>query len=162
VESHSLVPLIVSLVVSLGGLFLGLLVYRNYKEGQIDPVESALGPVHTLLKNKYYIDELYAFLFIRPARWVAEVFTAIWMDGKVIDGVLNGISALVPAIGDLVRNGFDKPFINTGVDNAGNKLIDLGQQTRKIQSGRIQEYLTYTVWVMVVSGIVVFYLMGRG
>jgi len=162
VESHSLVPLIVSLVVSLGGLFLGWLVYRNYKEGQVDPVENALGPIHTLLKNKYYIDELYSFLFIRPARWVAEVFTAIWMDGKVIDGMLNGVGALVAAIGDLLRNGFDKPFINAGVDNAGTKLIDLGQQTRKIQSGRVQEYLTYTVWVMVISGFVVFYLMGKG
>ncbi len=162
VESHSLVPLFVSLLVSLGGLYLGWLVYRNYKEGQIDPVEDALGPVHTLLKNKYYIDELYSFLFIRPARWVADVFTSIWMDGKVIDGALHGIGALVPAIGALLRNGFDKPVINTGVDNAGNKLIDIGQSTRKIQSGHVQQYMVFTVWVMVISGIIVFYLMGRG
>jgi NADH-quinone oxidoreductase subunit L len=162
VESHSLVPLIVSLVVSIGGLYMGWLVYRNYKEGQIDPVESALGPVYTVLKNKYYIDELYSFLFIRPARWVAEVFTSLWMDGKVIDGTLNGIGALVPAIGALLRNGFDKPVINNGMDNAGTKLIDLGQSTRKIQSGRVQQYMVYSVWVMVITGIVIFYLMGRG
>jgi NADH-quinone oxidoreductase subunit L len=162
VESHSLIPLSVSLVVSLGGLFLGWLVYRNYKEGQVDPVAKALGPLHTLLKNKYYIDELYSFLFIRPARWVADVFTSIWMDRTVIDGALNGIGALVPAIGALLRNGFDKPVINSGVDNAGTKLVDLGQATRKIQSGQIQQYLVYTVWVMVISGIVMFYLMGRG
>jgi NADH-quinone oxidoreductase subunit L len=162
VESHSYMPLIVSLVVSLGGLYLGWLVYRNYKEGQVDPVENALGPVHSLLKNKYYFDELYSFLFIRPARWVADVFTSIWMDGKVIDGALNGIGALVPAIGALLRNGFDKPVINTGVDNAGYKLIDLGQSTRKIQSGRVQQYMMYSIWAVVITGIVIFYLMGRG
>jgi hypothetical protein len=38
------------------------------------------------------------------------------------------------AIGALLRNGFDKPVINAGVDNAGIKLIDLGQSTRRIQS----------------------------
>ncbi|BCY16339.1 NADH-quinone oxidoreductase subunit L [Leptolinea sp. HRD-7] len=162
VESHSLVPLFVSIAVSLGGLYFGWLAYRNYKEGQVDPVENALGPVHTLLKNKYYIDELYSFLFIRPARWVADVFTSIWMDNRVIDGALHGIGALVPAIGALLRNGFDKPVINAGVDNAGIKLIDLGQSTRRIQSGRVQQYLIYTVWVMALSGIILFYLMGRG
>ena len=162
VEGHALVPLFVSILVSLGGLFLGWLVYRKFKEGQVDPVESVLGPVHKLLKNKYYIDELYGLVFIRPARWVAETFTALWVDGKVIDGALNGIGALVPAMGALLRNGFDKPVISNGVDNAGNKLIDFGQLLRKVQTGRVQQYLIYTVWAVVVSGIVVFLFLVRG
>jgi NADH-quinone oxidoreductase subunit L len=162
VESHSLIPLFVSLIVSLGGLYLGWRVYRGFKVGQIDPVEKALGPVYTILKNKYYVDELYSVLFIRPAHWIAEKFTAIWLDGKVIDGLLNGISALMPAFGTLLRNGFDKPVISNGGDALGNKLIDWGQLLRKVQSGRVQQYMLYTIWIVVVSGMVVFYLLGRG
>jgi NADH-quinone oxidoreductase subunit L len=162
IESHSLVPLMVSLVVSLGGLFLGWRLYKGFKAGQVDPVEKALEPVYSILKNKYYVDELYSNLFIRPAHWLAERFTAIWLDDRVIDGLLNGIGALMPAFGTLLRNGFDKPVISNGGDALGNKLIDWGQLLRKVQSGRVQQYMLYTIWIVVVSGMVVFYLMGRG
>jgi hypothetical protein len=101
-------------------------------------------------------------VFIRPAVWLAEQFTAIWMDKQTIDGVLHGIGALVPAFGDLLRNGFDKPVINTSVDAGGNKLMDLGQWLRKFQSGRIQQYMLYTIWLIVISGMIAFYLLRRG
>ncbi len=161
-ESHSAIPLVVSLVVSLGGLFLGWRVYASYKAGQSDPLANVLGPLHSLLKNKYYMDELYSALCIRPAVWIAEVFTSKWMDGKAIDGILHGIGALTPAFGDLLRNGFDKPVISDGGDAMGNRLIDFGQWLRRFQSGRVQQYMLYTVWIIIISGMVVFYLMGRG
>ncbi|GAP19858.1 NADH-quinone oxidoreductase subunit L [Leptolinea tardivitalis] len=161
-EVFSSLPLVVSLVVSIGGLYLGWRVYRGYQAGQVDPVERALGPVFSLLKQKYYIDEVYSAIFIRPARWMAEIFTALWLDNRIIDGMVNGLSALMPALGSLLRNGFDKPVISNGGDALGNRLIHWGQILRKVQSGRIQQYMLYTLWVIVVSGMVVFYLMGRG
>ncbi len=162
VESHSLVPLIVSVIVSLGGLFLGWRVYRHYRVDQVDPVEKALGPVFSILKNKYYIDEIYSAVFIRPACWIAEKFTSVWLDGKVIDGIVHGISALIPAFGVLIRNGFDKPVISNGGDALGVKLNEWGQSLRRVQSGRVQQYMLYTIWIVLISGIVVYYLMGRG
>jgi NADH-quinone oxidoreductase subunit L len=156
------VSLIVSLIVSLGGLFLGWQTYKKYTAGQADPLEKLLGPVFILLKNKYRVDESYSTVFIRPAVWLAEQFTAIWMDKKTIDGALHGIGALIPAFGDLLRNGFDKPVINTSVNAGGNKLMDLGQWLRKFQSGRIQQYMLYTIWLIVISGMIAFYLLGRG
>lgn len=161
-ESHSVVPLIISLVVSLGGLFLGWRVYAAYRSGQADPLETALGPVHSMLKNKYYIDELYSVMFIKPAFWFAEKFTSVWLDAKTIDGVLHGVSRLTTSLGDLLRNGFDKPVISDGGDSLGNRLIDLGQWLRRFQSGRVQQYLLYTVWIILLSSFVVFYLAGRG
>jgi NADH-quinone oxidoreductase subunit L len=160
-ESHSLVPLVVSLIVSLSGLFLGWGMYKDFKIGQVDPVKKALGPIYSLLKNKYYVDELYSVIFIRPAQWIAQTFTSIWMDKTVIDGILNGISALAPAFGILLRNGFDKPVISNGGDALGTKLVDWGQWLRRIQSGRVQQYMLYSIWIVVISGMVVFYLMGR-
>lgn len=162
VEGHSSIPLIVSLIVSLGGLLIGWLVYRKYTSGQPDPMAKALGPLYGLFKQKYYIDELYTVLFIRPARWIAEIFTVRLLDGRFIDGILNGIGALMPAFGSLLRNGFDKPVISNGGDALGNKLVDWGQWLRRFQSGRVQQYLLYTVWIVVISGMVAFYLLGRG
>jgi NADH-quinone oxidoreductase subunit L len=54
----------------------------------------ATNPLHALVLNKYYVDEIYDALFVRPigavARWSARVF-----DAEVIDGVVNGVGAMV-------------------------------------------------------------------
>jgi NADH-quinone oxidoreductase subunit L len=47
-----------------------------------------------VLLNKYYVDELYGFLFVRPfvraADWLWQGF-----DLGVIDGIVNGIAAWI-------------------------------------------------------------------
>ncbi len=52
--------------------------------------------LYRFLLNKWYFDEVYAFVFVRPARWLG---TVLWKDGdgRVIDGTLNGIAmGIVP------------------------------------------------------------------
>jgi NADH-quinone oxidoreductase subunit L len=51
--------------------------------------------LYRFLLNKWYFDELYDMIFVRPAQWLGRLF---WKggDGKVIDGVgPNGIAARV-------------------------------------------------------------------
>jgi NADH-quinone oxidoreductase subunit L len=50
-------------------------------------------PVYLFLLNKWYFDELYGFLFVRPTIWLAR---ELWQVGdvKIIDGVPNGLAAL--------------------------------------------------------------------
>jgi len=58
--------------------------------------------LYRFLLNKWYIDELYDFLFVRPAKWLG---TFLWKegDGRVIDGLgPNGISARVLDVTDRV------------------------------------------------------------
>jgi NADH-quinone oxidoreductase subunit L len=54
--------------------------------------------LYEFLLNKWYFDELYEFLFVRPAKWVG---TFLWRrgDGSTIDGFLNGVAMeLVPML----------------------------------------------------------------
>ena len=48
-------------------------------------------PLYLFLKNKWYIDELYDFLFVNPAKALGRF---LWKrgDGQVIDGTLNGVA----------------------------------------------------------------------
>ena len=48
-------------------------------------------PLYLFLKNKWYFDELYDVIFVRPAKWIGSF---LWKrgDGDVIDGSLNGIA----------------------------------------------------------------------
>ncbi|MEN6393454.1 MAG: NADH-quinone oxidoreductase subunit L [Anaerolineaceae bacterium] len=153
-------PLITSLVVALGGLALGWTVYRDIPANAPDPVEKALGPVHKVLKNKYYFDELYDFLFVKPAFWFAETFTSLWMDRKVIDGFLHKVAQAVGIIGNFFRNKIDKPIINEFFgDGIGNSVKQIGQDLRPIQTGKIQQYMMFGLSVIVFSALFFYFFV---
>jgi NADH-quinone oxidoreductase subunit L len=53
-------------------------------------------PLYQFLLNKWYFDEIYDFVFVRPLRWLGG---ALWKkgDGAVIDGGINGLAmGIVP------------------------------------------------------------------
>jgi len=93
--------LVTLVVVGLGILFAYLWYGRGGKttEGR---EESAGGAIYRLLLNKYYVDELYDFLFVRPftavSRFLARVF-----DPWVIDGAVNGIAATARGLSSVWR-----------------------------------------------------------
>lgn len=151
----SWVPLTISLVVALGGLALGWLVYKDVKAGDADPLEKPLGFLYPFLKNKWYFDEFYAFFVIKPMTWISEVFTYQWMDRGVIDGILHFFARAALFIGHVFRNYFDKPVINELI---GDKLgaywtfQPAGRALSKVQTGRIQTYLIGAVAVLIAIG----------
>ncbi len=52
-------------------------------------------PIHAFLYNKWYFDELYDLIFVRPTRWIARILW-IYGDGAIIDGLgPDGIAARV-------------------------------------------------------------------
>ncbi len=153
------VPLITSLVVALGGLGLGYLVYRNIPAGAPDPLEKALGKVYRILKNKYYFDEAYDYLFVRPATWLAEVFTSRWMDLKVIDGVLHFFAYLAGVIGEFLRNAIDKPIVNGAGDWVGETTKKVGAYLRPIQTGRVQQYMILALFSIAIFSAMFYYLI---
>jgi NADH-quinone oxidoreductase subunit L len=94
--------------------------------------------VWTTVYNKYYVDEAYAWLVLKPAARVARALS--WFDGRIIDGIVNAAG--------LVTRGFaniDGALDTDLVDGAVNGLADLtqgaGRSLRRIQTGRIQTYL---------------------
>ncbi len=86
----------VTTVVALAGF---LLAYRLYTR---DPAAAAaitarVRPVYTLLWRKYYVDELYDRLFVRPGMAVGRFLDEVF-EPRVLDGFIDG---LVLGIGDL-------------------------------------------------------------
>jgi NADH-quinone oxidoreductase subunit L len=134
-------PLLISVAAALGGLTLGWWVYRNVAAGAPDPLERALGPVHRILKNKYYFDEFYEDVFVRPAYWLAETVVAGWIDRGLIDGTLHAIGRVSLRIGTWLRQRFDLPVINGGGDLVGAAIQRGGAVLRFVQTGRVQQYL---------------------
>ena len=151
---HSLVPLFTSLTVALGGLLLGWLVYRGIRSRE-DPLKKPLGGMYKLLQNKYYLDELYAIIFYRPANWLAETLTYKWLDKGVIDGFLHGIARLGIMLGGVLRNSFDLPVINGAGDAAASSTRGLGALMRTLQKGRVQQYMLIAMAVFTAAGLLI-------
>ncbi len=75
-----------------------LLAFRFYIQRPDLPgkLAAAQRPLYLFLLNKWYFDEIYDFLFVRPAKWLGRF---LWQkgDGTVIDGTINGIAmGIVP------------------------------------------------------------------
>jgi len=85
--------LVLSALVAIAGVALAWMVY-----GRSAARAAAIGvprnPLHRLLIEKYYVDELYDALFVKPiyrlSLWLARVF-----DPLVVDGIVNGVASLV-------------------------------------------------------------------
>jgi NADH-quinone oxidoreductase subunit L len=157
------IPLLTSILVALGGLYGGWMVYRNLKAGEIDPLEKTLGPIYLVLKNKYYFDELYHLIFIRPSIWISEVFTYLWIDRKIIDGVLHLVADVSIKVGAFLRNYIDKPVVNGSGDLVANVTKEGGRSLRVIQTGRIQQYLIMALFGFIaLSGLFYFIIQRMG
>ncbi len=150
----SSIPLWTSIGVALGGLLLGWLVYRKVGSVKQDFLQI---PV---LKNKWYFDEAYDFLFIRPAGWIAEKFTYLFMDRRIIDGILHSVARFSLFLGHAFRNYFDKPVVNEWIgDGTGNLVKASGRGMRKLQAGRIQAYMLVSMVLLVLFALLYYFLM---
>ena len=64
-ETGDMQPMIISSAFGIGGILLATVMYV-IAPTLSDSVKSASGSIYTLLANKYYIDELYSFLIVKP------------------------------------------------------------------------------------------------
>lgn len=149
-----------SVVLALAGWGVAWLLYgrKPLAMGQSDPLVAALGPIHTLLKNKYYVDELYATIIVKPIVVVAG-WVHTFLDRAAIDGFLHAVGRTAASIGKFNRV-FDIYVINGAGDMAGKATKQLGQKSRLIQTGRIQDYMFFGLTSIVLLGVIL-YLFGR-
>jgi len=82
-------------------MLIGLgLAYAMYIRNPAAPARLAetQRPLYRFLLNKWYFDELYDWVFVRPAQWIGR---ALWKGGdqRSIDGTINGIAmGLIPRL----------------------------------------------------------------
>ncbi len=156
-------PLLMSIAVALGGLLVGWLVYvrKPLAAGQADPLKKVLGPIYTLLENKYYFDELYDLIFVRPAQWFAERVAYLLIDRGIIDGFLHFVARSTEWLAFRNKD-FDTYIVNSAGDGVAEGLGNLGDSFKYVQSGRVQQYLTVAIaGVLLLAGVFVWALFLR-
>ena len=133
-----------STMLALLGIAAAYLLYgrRPLAAGQGDPLAARLGPVHSLLRNKYYIDELYQQTLVRLAAAGAAV--AGFVDRHIIDAALHalGRASLFVASFDQWVDNF---FINGGFDRLCDFVRGAGTGLSRAMNARSQHYLRFVV-----------------
>ena len=127
------VPLLVSLLptlMMLGGALVAIYMYIIAPETPRQLAES--NPIlYKFLLNKWYFDEIYDFLFVRPAFWIGRL---LWKggDGRIIDGI--------------------------GPDGVAARVIDITTQVVKLQTGYVYHYAF--AMLIGVAALITWYLVG--
>ena len=138
----SWIPLIASVVVALGGLGLGWMMYwrKPLEEGEEDPMIRILTPpLYYFLQDKWRWDELYNVVFVKPTVYFSEEIAGKFIDGTVIDGILHGVARFVYAVGNMSLK-TELAVFGDGVDKVTFWIRDMAEELRSFQSGKIQEY----------------------
>ena len=106
-HSNPIPFMIISSIVGIAGILVAWFIYRSKA-----PLDEPTNPLHKLLANKYYIDEIYNAVFVQPIRGVSHYLFWKIMDVGIIDGLVNLTAFIIRGIGGAIRR------LQTGVVQA--------------------------------------------
>jgi NADH-quinone oxidoreductase subunit L len=121
----------VSITVAVLGFILAYVLYLS-KPYLPQKIADALNGFYEAVLNKYYVDELYAKLFVKP----------------LIDGSTN-----------ILWQGVDRKVIDDSVNSAADGARHVSDEVRHMQSGNLR---SYAGWIAAGSAVVIAYMIWMG
>jgi NADH-quinone oxidoreductase subunit L len=157
-EYHGVAGGIATVIVGLFIVFAAVVYWQRFRV--LDPADAKEGfpRVHAFLWHKWYFDEFYSAALVRPALVVAGWARAC--DGRVIDGVANGLGrlgVLLSRWGGL----FDARIIDGLANVIGDACYGLGARLRAVQTGSLRSYVLFLVIAAVGIFVVLTYFVTR-
>jgi NADH-quinone oxidoreductase subunit L len=131
-----------SVAVAIVGIVVARYFYCNKPEIP-DSIEKAVKPLHTLLYNKWYVDELYDFLFVNGLCKGGGLFLGAF-DRNVVDGGVNGAGWLTRFTAT-VSMWWDTWIVDGAVRFIAFFVKMLSYPVCILQSGRVQTYAFFVV-----------------
>jgi NADH-quinone oxidoreductase subunit L len=151
---------LISLGLALIAIYISWLIYgrKPIENGQKDPLKKPLGFIFTGMENKWYVDEFYSAVILKPyaaiSRFLADVidwrFWHDWFHEKVIAGTYNFVSKTV------LDRGVDQQFIDAIANGLGNLTRRVSASLRRLQNGFVRSYALAVLFGVV---IIVGYLL---
>ncbi len=110
-----------------------------------------LNLLYHLTWNKWWFDELYDFVFVRPVHAISW-FVARILDRGLIDGIIHLLAWIFRGFAQIVSIVGDRWVIDNLVDWFAEITWDFGLSLRSVQTGRLRQYVMF----IVVSTIMLF------
>ena len=119
----------IAVIAGIGGIATAALLYQVSKD-RIELIKEAFAPLYDLVFHKYYIDEIYDLLIVKPTK----------------------------AIGAFMEEKAEKQGIDFAVDEVGFQVKEVSRRISFWQSGRIRSYALNMVAGMVIILLFVVFL----
>ena len=130
--------MVLSVAVAALGLYLAYLLYYSRRLAPERFSSLAGGLLYRLSYNKYYIDELYHFFFVRGTLLLSRI--GAWIDQHIIDFIVDG-SAKTTTFISWFNGLFDNYVVDWLVNAVANVTFWAGNKFRRVQTGSINGYL---------------------
>jgi len=105
---------------------------------EMDVLERMRPDIFGLLRNKYYVDEIYEHSVVWFNAWSARACD--WLDYWVWNGLVQLISYLVVGF-SWVNRFLDENVVNSGFDEGCRRITEGGGLMSRLQNGQVQSYL---------------------
>jgi len=92
----------ISTAIALSGIIIAVIMYLIRTEMPLKLAERFSVP-YRILYNKYYIDEFYNLIVVRPTLWIARRFLEGFTDAKIIEGIVNGLPRSIGVLSERLR-----------------------------------------------------------
>lgn len=129
---------ILATLTALAGIALATVMYCF---GRISPadVRRQFEAIYRFLLNKWWFDELYDFIFVRPAHVIAGWAAAF--DRKCIDGLIDGTANTTRKFAAIFERAADQTIVDGFVNSLARWTYAAGVSLRVFQTGRLRQYV---------------------
>jgi NADH-quinone oxidoreductase subunit L len=120
----------------------------------IDPEDARrqFSPLHRFLLNKWWFDELYHAMFVRPSLYLSQRVADL--DRRGIDGIADGLARGVRLLSTF-DDWIDRLFVDGLVNGTAKVIFGIGLWLRNLQTGNLRQYVMF----MAVAVVALFVLI---
>ncbi len=140
---------VASLIIASLGIGLAVLYYGPWAEWRrLDAAKTArrFAPIHNFLLHKWYFDEVYWAILVRPCLRLANGIASF--DKGVVDGLVNGAAWATERLSRL-EGLFDRIAVDGLVNLVAKGVYVLGDYGRRLQTGQLRGYLMFLALAVV-------------
>ena len=127
------------------GISLAFLMYATpaNKYLKASEVHQQFGGIYNFLSNKWWFDELYEYLFVRPSKVIGGFISAI--DKNIFDAIIHSTARVTKKVANIWTKISDGFVINGFVDWVGRSVYRVGTSLRRVQTGNLRQYVLFIV-----------------
>jgi len=132
------------------GIIIAWIIY-GARSLSLNRLKTTFAPVYNLLKNKYYFDEMYDYVFVKTTTMISGILALF--DKTVVDGVVNLAGYLIVVLSN-IQKWIDVHIIDGMVNLSGWITAAAGNKLKYIQTGFIQNY-TFIIFAGILIIIII-------
>jgi NADH-quinone oxidoreductase subunit L len=144
-ENHAKIVIPVTLLATataLAGIGLATVMYCL---GWLNPqdVRRSFQSIHTFLLNKWWFDELYQLIWVRPSLWIGRLIARF--DKSFIDWMVDGSARVARSFSQFWNYWADQFAVDGLVNLIARWTHTIGLALRGVQTGRLRQYVMFIV-----------------